>query len=106
MKPSTLAKYNKIVIAAEMLSEAQKRYFQAMRDVDYVTSILLSGAVIGVVSPLLKEQKRGRTSHQLLARVSKLVAQPDTTSLNEWMFRDVYNGLKHAGKDKRKDQPE
>jgi hypothetical protein len=71
-------------------------YINARRDIDYVTSILLSGAVIGIVSPLLKEQG-GHTMHELLSRIANLIAEPDEEASHEGMFREIYNSLKHAG---------
>jgi len=47
---------NKICIASEMFVEAHRLYTEAKADIDYITSILLAGAVLGIISPLLKEQ--------------------------------------------------
>jgi hypothetical protein len=67
-----MAALNKIQLASEMFVEAHARYTSARRDIDYVTSILLSGAVVGIVSPLLKEQG-GHTMHELLTRIGNLL---------------------------------
>jgi len=79
-----------------MFVEAHKRYATADREIDYVTSILLSGAVIGVIGPLLKEQG-GRTTHELLAKIGNIISESGEDPSHEGMFRAVYNSLKHAG---------
>lgn len=63
---------------------------------DYINSILLSGAVVGIVSPLLKEQG-GHTMHELLARIGNLIADSGEGAPHEGMFREIYNSLKHTG---------
>lgn len=79
-----------------MFVEAHNRYTSARRDIDYITSILLSGAVVGIISPLLKEQG-GHTMHELLTRIGKLIVEPGKEETHEGMFRETYNALKHAG---------
>jgi len=94
-----MAAYNKIILASEMFIESHERFLSATRDVDYVISLMLSGAVVGIVAPLLNEQ--GKPSmHQLLARLSD-IAEPDGERAHEGMFRAVYNGLKHAGNSRK-----
>lgn len=95
-----MATFNKIQVAAEMFLEAHQRYTTASRDIDYITSVMLSGAVVGIISPLLTEQG-GHSTHSLLARIGNVVAQPGEPSTREGMFREIYNALKHAGDDKR-----
>ncbi len=96
-----MASFNKIEIAAEMFVESHDRYHAAGRDIDYIVSILLSGAVIGIVGPLLEEQG-GHTAHSLLARISNSIAEPGEPESKDGMFRAIYNALKHAGNDKGK----
>lgn len=91
-----MATLHKIVVAADMFIEAHDRYANATRDIDYIVSIMMSGSVIGIVGPLLKEQG-GHTSHSLLARISTKLGGPGSPETKEGMFRAVYNGLKHAG---------
>ena len=98
-----MAPLNKLVVASEMFLEAHRRFVNAVRDIDYVASIVLSGAVVGIVGPLLKEQG-GRTTHELLAKIANLVAEPGEAPAHEGMFRSIYNGLKHAG-DREKVRP-
>lgn len=88
---------NKVEIASQMFVEAHERYISASQDFDYVASIVFSGAVMGIVSPLLKEQG-GHTSHSLLARIGNLAADPGDPSMHEGIFRATYNAFKHAGK--------
>lgn len=87
--------YNKIVLAAEMFVEAHDRFIEAKRPVDFITALMLSGAVEGIVAPLLKEQGK-RSAHQLLAALADLVNGP-VSRTHDGVFRTVYNGLKHAG---------
>lgn len=93
--------FNKIQIASKMFVEAHNRYLGAKEDIDYISSILLSGAVVGIISPLLKEQG-GHTTHELLARISNLIAESGEETSHEGMFREVYNSFKHAGNDRGK----
>lgn len=95
-----MATLNKIRVASEMFVEAHTRYATASRDIDYITSILLSGAVIGIIGPLLKEQG-GRTTHELLARIAN-ASEPGDDPAREGMFRAVYNSLKHTGNERPK----
>jgi hypothetical protein len=99
-----MAALNKIQLASEMFVEAHARYTSARRDIDYVTSILLSGAVVGIVSPLLKEQG-GHTMHELLTRIGNLIAEPGEEAAHEGVFREIYNSLKHAGNKNKNIQP-
>ncbi len=87
-----------------MFVEAHNRYTSACRDIDYITSILLSGAVVGIISTLLKEQG-GHTMHELLTRIGKLITEPGEEDTREGMFREIYNSLKHAGNKKQNIYP-
>ena len=71
---------------------------------DNVVSILLSGAVVGIISPLLKEQG-GRSTHELLAKIGNLVAERGSDAAHEGMFRVAYNSLKHSGSGRAKVNP-
>lgn len=95
---------NKIHVASEMFMEAHERYMTASRDIDYIVSIMLSGAVVGIVGPLLEEQG-GHTTHSLLKRVGDLIAEPGEPPCHEGMFRAIYNALKHAGDERRNIAP-
>jgi hypothetical protein len=95
-----LGTHNKIRVASKMFTEAHNRYVNAKGDIDYIASILLSGAVMGIVSPLLREQG-GHTSHELLAKIAKLTAEQGESPAREGLFRAIYNGLKHAGDDRQ-----
>jgi hypothetical protein len=79
-----------------MFVEADARYTNATSDMDYIASILMSGAVVGIVGPLLTEQGH-RTMHQLLAKIGELVAEPGDDPSHEGIFRVVYNSLRHTG---------
>jgi hypothetical protein len=84
-----MTRFNKILVASQMFVEAHERFDRASRDIDYVTSLMLAGAVCGIVSPLLTEQGKG-TFHALLASLYE-------TPPPEGIFRLVYDGFKHAG---------
>lgn len=79
-----------------MFMEAHQRYIGAKRDIDYIVAIVMAGSVVGVVSPLLKEQG-GRTSHQLLAEIGNLLIEEGEADFHEGVFREIYNSFKHAG---------
>ena len=96
-----MATLNKIEVASAMFLEAHTHYVTATRDIDYITAILLSGAAIGIIGPLLKEQG-GHTTHELLARIANVIAEPDDDTARDGMFRAVYNALKHAGSERQK----
>jgi hypothetical protein len=91
-----MATHNKITLASEMFVEAHRRFKIANRDIDYVVSIVMSGSVMGIVSPLLTEQG-GHTAHSILARISTKLDGKGAPHTKEGMFRLIYNGLKHAG---------
>lgn len=95
--------FNKIQLAADMFVEAHARYTNATRDIDYIVSILLSGAIVGIIGPLLKEQG-GHTMHELLARISNAIAEPGEEDSHEGMFREIYNSLKHAGNSNKREK--
>jgi hypothetical protein len=94
--------FNKIQLASDMFVEAHACYTNATRDIDYIMSILLSGAIVGIINPLLKEQG-GHTMHELLARISNAIAEPGE-NVYEGMFREIYNSLKHAGNPNKKEK--
>ncbi len=95
---------NKIEVASQMFLEAHDRFRSATREIDYVISIVLSGAVVGIVSPILKEQG-GHTAHSLLARISNVIAEPGEPPTHEGVFRATYNAFKHAGDERRNVAP-
>jgi hypothetical protein len=96
---------NKVEVASQLFVEAHDRYTSAAAtDIDYIVSIVLCGAVVGVVSPLLKEQG-GHTAHSLLARIGNLIAAPGEPPTHEGVFRATYNAFKHAGNDRRNIAP-
>ena len=95
-----MASFNKLLVASEMFVEAHERYTNARSDIDYVASILLSGAVLGIVAPLLKEQG-GHTTHSILARIGNSIGEVTDPRMHEGMFRVVYNALKHSGNDRQ-----
>lgn len=98
------AKVHKIDVAARLFLAAHERFTEATGDDDYIVTIVLSGASVGIVAPLLEEQG-GNSTHSILAMLSKFVSHPGEPSTREGMFRAVYNGLKHAGDKKRNLKP-
>lgn len=85
-----------------MFEESVEKYDSAAGDIDYVTSILLSGAVVGIVAPLLEEQG-GHPYHNLLARIGN--ATNDGEKKHPGMYREIYNSLKHTGHKRNKVEP-
>lgn len=88
--------FNKIQMASKMFMEADNRYKNGKRDIDYIVSILLAGAVSGIVGPLVKERGR-RTADEILAGVLNATSEPGSELAHAGMFRHKYNSLKHAG---------
>lgn len=98
---------DKIELAGQFIVEAAKEYKAATSDIGYAKSILLSGAALNLVSPWLRELKKG-TLHGELAQFA---AGLDEVGDNERLkaigagvnfYRDVYNSLKHSGGNGRK----
>lgn len=107
-------------IAANMLLRAVKSYVQAENDFDYIQSILLAGASLGITEELLKEDRTRSTNHKSADSViamkeanfrmegNKLVVEKSVRSISDserksiiqqskYAERKVYNSLKHAG---------
>ncbi|MCK7595630.1 hypothetical protein [Pseudomarimonas salicorniae] len=96
--------YRKVHLAALMLLEADTRFSQGRSDEDFLAAIVLSGAVLGIVSPLLKEHG-GHSYHSILAEISGILHPEKEGPVHEGVFRTVYNGLKHAGDNRRSLKP-
>lgn len=96
-----MAVLNKILIAADMFVESHQCFVTAKCDIDYITSLLLSGAVVGIVGETLRDQG-GVSTHRSLADLTNFVSETGTPKIPDGAFRMVYNALKHAG-DKRND---
>lgn len=93
--------FNKIQIASLMFVEAHNRYVEAEQEIDYIVSILLSGALVGIIGPLVKEQG-GQTRHEILGRIMNAISGGGDDTSHEGLFRAIYNSLKHAGNKRRK----
>jgi hypothetical protein len=99
--------HNKLLLASELLVESAKTYRTASSDVDFAKSILIAGAVTGIIGPLLKESGTDPAQTQL----AKLAAEIDGSKLADLAEREqlleigkflrlskfAYNTLKHAG---------
>jgi hypothetical protein len=108
-------KHNKLQLAGDLLTEAAKDCRNATCDRDYAKSILLSGAVVGIVAPLLEEL--GIEPFQLsLAKGAIAFNGHDLPSLSQkeqkgligqglTYYRLAYNALKHAGGGTKKIKP-
>lgn len=90
--------YDKIVLSSQLFERAHGQFYSAECDIDFAEIILLAGAVIGVISPVVAEQG-GMSSHNVLAKMEVLLS--GGTNENEGLFRQVYNSIKHAGNRKR-----
>ncbi len=99
--------HDKILLAGELLVDAAKNYHSGETNVDFAKSILMAGAVIGIVAPWLKELSI-KSSHVQLAEIAakrKFAGQNDPTPQDQKkeigksieFYRLAYNSLKHAG---------
>ena len=91
-----MKKYNKVVIASELFERAHDQFVAAKSEMDDATSLLLSGAVVGIIAPLVAEQG-GHPTHDLLARIGNINSKKDDEKHHAGLYRAVYNSLKHAG---------
>lgn len=96
-----MKRYNKIVVASEMFERAHHQFMSAKSDMDYASALLLSGAVVGIIAPLLAEQG-GHPTHDLLARIGTAISEPGDPKQHGGLYRVAYNSLKHAGNDRKK----
>lgn len=99
-----MKKYNKIVIASEMFERAHDQFVSSKSEIDYTSALLLAGAVVGIIAPLLAEQG-GYPTHNLLARIGNLISDQGDANQHAGLYRAAYNSLKHAGNDRRKLKP-
>lgn len=105
-------KYDKRLIAADMLEEAINKFKMAKNDLDYIQSILLAGASIGITNPLLSESQK-KTAHEKSAenvirireyRLDRELSRKERQDVFSGAMRfnkQAYNSLKHAGKGKQ-----
>jgi hypothetical protein len=99
-----MKKYNKIVIASEMFERAHDQFVSAQSEMDYASSLLLAGAIVGIIAPLLAEQG-GHPTHDLLVRIGNVISEHDGENHHVGLYRTAYNSLKHAGNDRKKFKP-
>lgn len=100
---------NKIDICVDMILASAKA-LKAGNQIDFVTSILLSGAVNEILEPLLQEKniksKRGEFALRAACILSKTSGgSPIHEKTRKSAFansKSIYNALKHAG-DKKSD---
>ena len=96
--------HNKIVVASQLFERAHEMFESAETDTDYVCSLLIAGAVVGIIAPILKEQG-GHPMHDLLTDIANATAEPDDTKYHAGLFRAAYNSLKHAGNNREGIKP-
>jgi len=99
-----MKKYNKIVIASRMFERAHEQFVSAKSEMDYASSLLLSGAVVGIIAPLLAEQG-GHPTHDLLVRIGNAISGQGDEKQHVGLYRTAYNSLKHAGNDRKNLKP-
>ncbi len=102
-----MKKHDKLVLAGELLLDAAKTYRAATTDVGFAKSILISGAVIGIVGPYLEEIGAKPSQNQYSEIAARLRGiDLETCSKKERsqelgkslrFYRLAYNSLKHAG---------
>ena len=100
--------HNKLLLASDLLVESAKIYRSAIVNVDFAKSILLAGAVSGIIEPLLRE-KEIKTSTVEFAESATSLSGVKLTDLSQKdkerqlgkflrLSKFSYNSLKHAGK--------
>jgi hypothetical protein len=99
-----MTSYNKIVIASQLFQRAHEQFEMAKTDIDYGSSLLLSGAVVGIIAPVLSEIG-SRPMHDILADIANVISDSDSQKYHSGLFRAAYNSLKHAGNERRKVAP-
>ncbi|WP_445427382.1 hypothetical protein [Alishewanella sp. HL-SH05] len=100
--------HNKILLSGELLLEAANIYKSAKTDTEFAKSILLAGAVINIVSPLLQELGIEPSEIQHAHVVLKLRKIDKDTLTKDQLRKEIgkslkfsrmaYNSLKHSGK--------
>ncbi|WP_193582527.1 hypothetical protein [Laribacter hongkongensis] len=103
--------HDKVLLAGELLVDAAKTYRTGEKNVDFAKSILLAGAVMGIIAPWLKELGIKSSQVQLAEMAVKLkgvalTTPPTNTQRGEIgksiaFYRLAYNSLKHAGDGKK-----
>ena len=96
--------HNKIVIASQLFERAHEIFESAKTDTDFALSLLLAGAVVGIIAPVLAEQG-GHPMHDLLARIANATAESEESKYHVGLFRAAYNSLKHSGNSRQKIAP-
>jgi hypothetical protein len=76
--------HNKLLLASELLVESANTYRTASSDVDFAKSILIAGAVTGIIEPLLKESGTEPAQTQL----AKLAVEIDNSKLADLAERE------------------
>lgn len=99
--------HDKILLAGELLVDAAKNYRSGKTNVDFAKSILMAGAVIGIVAPWLEELCIKSSQVQLAEIAAKLkgVSLNNLTPKDQKkeigksiaFYRLTYNSLKHVG---------
>jgi hypothetical protein len=108
-------------IAANMILKSVQSFIEAKNDFDYIQSILLAGASLGLTEPLLKQKGTQTASHKSADTIiamreahiywegNKLIVEKSVRILDrrerEQIRKevrhsdlDIYNSLKHTGK--------
>jgi hypothetical protein len=94
---------DKINLCVDLLLESASELRVAKKDIHFVKSILLSGAVNEIIEPLLKEHDiplRRSVFVDLATRLSKPEDTQHKEKLKTRFFnfsKSIYNALKHAG---------
>lgn len=86
--------YYKLDLLQDLFIKADSLFFHATSEADLFASILLSGAVTGIVEPLLCEE--GNKSEDII--VAELATKLSGQHVKTGEIRNIYNSAKHAGK--------
>lgn len=95
-----MKEYNKIYLCEEMLVQSVNFYENSKKDTDYIPSILIAGAVLEIITPLLIELNI-ETKDNSLFKVYKILntSENKKNEKKEYFYftKLIYNSLKHAG---------
>lgn len=93
-----IRRFHKLDLAADMLIDADSRLRREATTLDYVTVILLAGAVANIIIPLLKEAGV-KPAREIFANLTNMFeGRPaDAEKVDPRDFLFAYNSLKHAG---------
>ncbi len=100
MRSKRMKTHNKIVIASQLFERAHEIFESAESEADFASSLLLAGAVVGIIAPFLAEQG-GHPTHDLLARIANATAEADFNEVRvsaevQKQYSDMFIALRES----------